>query len=260
MKWIRTAFACMAVTGGFMGCSKDHHSERDNNGGGDPQMKAYAQAMIKVEMLANEMEWLSREVLKGVYEDGDSFFDCAFYQRRYTDKGEEITLTFDGTCEDNTARKGVLTVVYNEHTGDMTINPTNYTVDGARIEGSFTFANIPGQVAVRRLVTLNGKMVPAQGRFIHFAMDRSNRQIEGGQTPTADDDVFDNPDGTYSISVQDLGMMEGEVLSGLMFKHGCHAQAGWMPVSGKIRMTTTSDKTGTINFGNGSCDKESKLE
>lgn len=250
----------MVVTTGFIGCSKDHHSEGENNSGGDPQLKAYAQAAIKVEMLANEMEWLSREVLRAVYEDGDSFFDCAFYQRRYTDEGWVITLTFDGTCEDNTARKGVLTADYNEHTGDMTISPTNYTVDGARIEGSYTFAKIPGQVAVRRLVTLNGKIVPAQGRFIHFSMDRSNRHIEGGQTGTADDDVFDNPDGTYSISVQDLGMMEGEVISGLTFKYGCRAQAGWMPVSGKVRITTTGSKTGTINFGNGECDKESKLE
>ncbi len=260
MKWIRTAFACIVVTAGF-GCSKGHSDGGNNSGGGDRQLDTFAQAVIKVESLANEMQWLARQVINGsIYPNGSSFFDCAFLQRSYTNEGESITITYDGTCEDNTARKGVLSLNYNEYTGDMTIQPSNFTVDGERIEGSFTFSNVPGEVWGRRLVVLNGKIVPGQGKFIQFSLDRNSRQTAGSTTQNAGDDVYDIYQGSYRISVQDLGMMEGEVASGLSLRHSCHAQAGWMPVSGKIRIATTDDKTGTINFGNGGCDKESKLE
>lgn len=252
----------MVVTLGFIGCSKNHHSDDNTNGGNsDHQLNAYAGAVIKVESLANEMQWLARQVINGsVYPDGSSFFDCAFLQRSYTDEGERIIITYDGTCEDNTARKGVLTLNYNEYTGDMTIQPSDYFVDGARIEGSFTFSNAPGEVWVRRLVVLNGKIVPDQGKFLQFSLDRLSRLTAGATTQSADDDVYDIYEGNCDIALQDFGMMKGQITSGLTLKHSCHAQAGWMPVSGKIRMTTTDNKTATINFGSGGCDKDSRLE
>lgn len=172
-----------------------------------------------------------------------------------------ITIDFGDGCEgpNGRVRQGKIIITVS----DTITNPgatrtttfENYFVDGVQVEGVKTLTNLGyddnGNVAFNRTVT-GGKLTFPNGEVATWESNFTFTQIEGGNTKTFLDNVFEVTGGSSGVNRHGKSF-SSEILEPLIRKKTCP----WY-VDGVVSLTI-EDKTVTIDYGNGTCDNKAIL-
>lgn len=162
--------------------------------------------------------------------------------------------TDDCVGEDGRIRKGQIFVTYSGRYRDegtvITITPQNYTVNGYLIEGTKVVTNLglnpSGQPHFS--VQIDGTVTaPGNAWDIDYTSQRTRTWIEGFETPTIWDDVYEIT-GTASGTNRFDNPYDMAILTPLRVEIGCP----WI-VSGEIKIEPEGAPARTVDFGSGDC-------
>ncbi len=172
-----------------------------------------------------------------------------------------ITIDFGDGCvgPKGRVRKGkIIVTVTDTITNAGAVRTTTFEdfyIDGVKVEGTKTLTNLgfddEGNVAFNRTVT-GGKLTFPNGDVATWESDFTLTQVEGGNTPTYLDNVFEITG--HSSGVNRHGKSYStEILEPVVRKKLCP----WA-VAGVLSLTI-EDKTVTIDYGDGECDNKAIL-
>lgn len=167
-----------------------------------------------------------------------------------------VTAVFTGSgCGDNRVRTGTVTAVYSGRwnaTGTtVTINTTDYTVSGYKVEGTNIIENttVSGGNPTFTSTITNGKVTTPENKVSLYAGIHNYEWLAGYTTLNADDDdwkLTGNANGTSSTGKQYTANITTPVLK----YHTCD----WIQ-QGVITVTPTSGGTGySVDYGPNTCD------
>jgi hypothetical protein len=161
-----------------------------------------------------------------------------------------------GCTTNGITRKGKLKITFSNHitqTGSaMTIERENYYVNGNKAEGKIEYknttvnSNIPQWI---RKVT-DGIFTNIKGEVYLNSGTHTIKQKAGISTLTLDDNVYEMTEGTHIVSKQNGAKITLSVLESLVKNYNCD-----YVTKGKLKVESTL-LNGTIDYGNGDCDKE----
>jgi hypothetical protein len=194
----------------------------------------------------------------------------------------KFTINFPsgGTCNDYKIRTGTITAVldgasYNTPGSILTIETTDYTVFGTKIEGRkvvkclSNFSNNPVHEIVVSDISLtssgHAKITYPNGQTAVWKSKRKRSLISGG----GDGDIFDN---IYDISASDAGNQvasgvnrEGNsytvnIINALRVNFSCFANnTARYPTQGTLMVTPAGKQPMSIDYGSGACDNKVKI-
>lgn len=172
------------------------------------------------------------------------------------------TLTIDyGTscaCVDGRTKSGQIIV---EMTDELrtagairTITLQDFYVNGTHLEGTRVVTNITGEGAVEPQFTVvsNGTATFTDGNTAQMSMNHVRTMIAGYDTDELNDDVF-SVTGSQSGTGRRGRSFTGQIIQPLIRSLDCR----WI-TQGVIEMTS-SGRTHTLDFGNGTCDDQAEL-
>lgn len=160
-----------------------------------------------------------------------------------------------GCTTNGITRKGKLKVTFSNYitqTGStMTIERINYYVNGNKAEGKIEYKNttvIANTPQWTRTVT-NGIFTDTKGEVYLNSGTHTIKQTAGVSTLTLDDNTYEMTEGTHSVSKQNGAKITLTVLEALVKNYSCDYVS-----KGKLKVENTL-LNGTIDYGNGDCDK-----
>lgn len=168
-----------------------------------------------------------------------------------------ITVDFGTGCTDpkGVIRSGKLIYTITEKPrvsgSKLTIERSNYTVNGNKVEGTITFTNITGadKVPTWSKTVTGGKITYADGSVYTFDSLRKMRLIAGMDTPQCSDDTLEIFEGYKNITKTNGDVLKFTISSPLIKPRTCeYITKGKISVSGSVN--------GTLDFGNGNCDNK----
>lgn len=154
-------------------------------------------------------------------------------------------------------RKGKISYTLNKkliNTGAIiTVNFDNYSVNGYKLEGVYTITNNGSANGLNINIQLtNGKVTYPNGAWYTKTTNTNWVQSAGTGTLTFLDDEY-NVTGTGSITSSDGNTLSAASKTNLLWKVSCSNT-----VSGLLDLTY-NNINGTLNFGNGDCDKNAVI-
>ncbi|MAT53343.1 MAG: hypothetical protein CMN32_02600 [Saprospirales bacterium] len=171
-----------------------------------------------------------------------------------------ITIDFGDGCEgpNGRIRKGQIVVTVSDTMSNegatRTTTFVDFFIDDAQIEGTKTLTNLgpdaDGNVTFQR--TVDGQITFPNGDVATWQADHFITQIEGADTPTCFDNVFAITGGSSGVNRHGKAYST-EILEPVIRKKTCP----WR-VAGVLSLTV-EDKTVTIDYGDGSCDRKAIL-
>jgi hypothetical protein len=177
---------------------------------------------------------------------------------------QTITLTFDGNCNDQHARKRMgqivttLTDSLTKAGASKTVTYKNFVLDSTKVEGTRkwtnTGKNAQGQPTFKREAT-NMKLTFSDGTFTTWTAIHSVAKTQGYDTPRLfADDVWAVTGNTSGINRKGK-TYESVISSPIVHKALCP----WI-VKG-VRTVTVNDKTFSLDYsyGGGDCDRDALL-
>jgi hypothetical protein len=177
---------------------------------------------------------------------------------------QTITLTFDGTCNDQHARKrkGQIIITLSDSltkTGaTKLVTYNNFVLDSTKVEGSRkwtnTGKNAQGQSTFKREAT-NLKLTFNDGTFATLTSTHIVTKTQGYNTPLIfADDVWAVTGNTEGVN------RKGKTFQSVISSPIIHkALCPW--ITGGVRTITVNDKTFSLDYsyGGGDCDREALL-
>mgnify|MGYP001562858802 CR=1 FL=1 len=168
-----------------------------------------------------------------------------------------FTINFGGGCMINGIhRSGILTITLSDYLMNngsvMTIERSNYYVNGKHIEGTVTYENEttnPDTPLWIRTVT-NGQVTNLQGDTYTHHGTRAVKQMEGVSTPMLADNVYHVVSGTHTINRPDGSTLTLAVEQTLIKKYACNYIS-----QGQLNLFGTY-LDGVLDFGNNTCDNQ----
>lgn len=166
-----------------------------------------------------------------------------------------FTVDFGTGCLNNGInRSGILTITltnYLINTGcQMTIERSNYYVNGRKIEGTVVYENItsnPQTPKWTRTVT-NGKLTTITGGVFTFSGTRTVQQIAGVGTLTLGDNIYEILSGNHTVNRPNGTSLTVTVLTPLIKKYACnYISQGQLNLQG-------SYLDGILDYGDNTCD------
>jgi len=159
-------------------------------------------------------------------------------------------------CSDNQiVKKGKLKVTLSgpiTTTGSkMTIERTDYSISGIKLEGTIEYTNTTTVATIpqfSRKVT-NGKFTDLAGRVYLNSGLVTVKQTAGVDTPfVLDDNVYEMTEGTHTVTAQSGGTLTLTVQETLIKKYSCtFISKGKLKIQGGIL-------NGVVDYGDNSCD------
>jgi hypothetical protein len=137
----------------------------------------------------------------------------------------------------------------------ITVKPTNFTIDGIKVEGTRTWTNngkdAAGNKNLTRVVT-GGKLTFPNGKVATFETNETLKQIAGAATADKSDDVVEIT-GTRNGVNRNGKTYSAEITTKLVKNFSCaHV------VSGVVTITNDTSSR-SIDFGDGSCDDKATV-
>jgi hypothetical protein len=133
----------------------------------------------------------------------------------------------------------------------MTIERVNYYVNENKAEGKVEYKNVTISSDTpqwTRTVT-NGIFTDTKGEVYLNSGTHTIKQTAGVSTLTLDDNTYEMTEGTHTVSKQNGAKITLTVLESLVKNYNCDYVS-----KGKLKVETTLFN-GTIDYGNGDCDK-----
>ncbi|MDP2722880.1 MAG: hypothetical protein Q8O72_08990 [Bacteroidales bacterium] len=166
---------------------------------------------------------------------------------------------------DNRIRSGKIYVDYignyREPNSSITITFENFATNGNAVSGSISYytlsRNADGNLSFVTNIK-NGVIELTNGTTIKYNTTRTFVWVSGEQTGELFDDVFQiigDSDGSNSNGIT----FTMHIIEPITFKSSCWQEYIFYPVSGLKQITPNNLGTHTVNFGDGSCDKEVTL-
>ena len=177
---------------------------------------------------------------------------------------QTITLTFDGNCDDQYARKrkGQIIITLSDSLSKLgatkSVTYNNFTLDSTKVEGmrkwTNTGKNAQGQPSFKREAT-NMKLTFGDGITATWSASHIVTLIEGFATPRVRTDDVWAVTGSASGVNRKGKAFESVIASPLIHKALCR----WI-VKG-VRTITVNDKTFSLDYGygGGDCDRDALL-
>jgi hypothetical protein len=177
---------------------------------------------------------------------------------------QTITMTFDGTCNDQNARKRMGQIIINlsdtlTKTGaTKTVTYNNFVLDSTKVEGTRKWTNTGknalGQPTFKREAT-NMKLTFADGTFATFTATHIVTRTQGFNTPLIFlDDIWSVTGNTEGVN------RKGKTFQSVISSPIIHkALCPW--ITGGVRTITVNDKTFSLDYsyGGDNCDREALL-
>jgi hypothetical protein len=177
---------------------------------------------------------------------------------------QTITMTFDGTCNDNNARKrmGQIIITLSDSltkTGaTKTVTYNNFVLDSTKVEGirkwTNTGKNALGQPTFKREAT-NMKLTFGDGTYTTLTATHIVTRTQGYNTPlNFTDDIWSVTGNTEGVN------RKGKTFQSVISSPIIHkALCPW--ITGGVRTITVNDKTFSLDYsyGGGDCDREALL-
>lgn len=161
-----------------------------------------------------------------------------------------------GCTTNGITRKGKLKITFSNYitqTGsNMTIERENYYVNGNKAEGKIEYNNTTVNSNIpqwSRKVT-DGIFTDTKGEVYLNSGMHTIKQKTGVSTPTLDDNVYEMTEGTHIVSKKNGAKITLSVLESLIKNYSCDYVS-----KGKLKVESTL-LNGTIDYGNGDCDKD----
>ncbi|MEW5676258.1 hypothetical protein ABGT15_08085 [Flavobacterium enshiense] len=189
------------------------------------------------------------------------FPDCATVTVNNTTPGvfpKVITIDFGtvGCLYNNITRTGVLTITlsgYLMNNGSvMTIERSNYYVNGRHVEGTVTYVNEttnPETPQWNRTIT-NGRITNLAGEVFTHSGTRTVKMVEGISTLALGDNVYHILSGTHTVHRPNGTSLTVTVLETLVKRYACNYIS-----QGKLILDGTY-LDGVLDYGTGTCDNQ----
>lgn len=171
-----------------------------------------------------------------------------------------ITIDFGDGCEgpNGRIRKGQIVVNLSDTLSNpgatRTVTFVDFYIDDAHIEGTKTFTNLgpnaEGNVTFQR--TIDGQITFPNGEVATWHADHLITQIEGNNTPTSLDNVYEITGNSNGVNRHGK-TFSTEIIEPVIRKKSCP----WR-VAGVVSLTV-ENKTVTIDYGDGTCDQIATL-
>lgn len=160
-----------------------------------------------------------------------------------------------GCTTNGIIRKGKLKVTFSNYitqTGStMTIERVNYYVNGNKAEGKIEYKNTTVNASIpqwTRTVT-SGIFTDTNGEVYLNSGTHTIKQTAGVSTLNLDDNTYEMTEGTHTVSKQNGAKITLTVVESLVKNYNCDYVS-----KGKLKVENTL-LNGTIDYGNGDCDK-----
>jgi hypothetical protein len=159
------------------------------------------------------------------------------------------------TCADGTTRKGKLTIDFVPGTGrefTRTITFENYAVNNRTLNGT-TEVTMEGLADNRVRTAIKNLQITKDGRTITFTSNKTRTYDRKGTLAPNDDDI--TIEGSSSGMGSDGKGFSAVIGTPILIKNSCGRQ-NRVPVAGIVHVTPTGKSLRTVNYGNGTCDRE----
>ncbi|MGX7668145.1 hypothetical protein [Flavobacterium pedocola] len=168
-----------------------------------------------------------------------------------------ITIAFHPGCVHNgVLRSGTLTITLSGYLMSngttMTIERSNYFVNGRHVEGTVTYVNQttnPETPQWTRTVT-DGRITNIAGDVFTHSGTRTVRQMEGAGTLALGDNVYHIISGTHTVNRPNGSSLTVTVLETLIKRYSCNYIS-----KGKLTLLG-SYLDGVLDYGNDTCDNQ----
>lgn len=168
-----------------------------------------------------------------------------------------FTIDFGTNCLDNgILRSGIITITLTDYFvnfgSQMTIERSNYFVNGRKIEGTVVYQNqtINTQVPKWTRTVTNGKLTTITGTVFTFSGTRTVQQIAGVGTITLGDNIYEVLSGNHTVTRPNGSSLTLTVLEPLIKKYSCnYVSQGKLNLQGSLL-------DGVIDYGNNTCDNQ----
>lgn len=169
-----------------------------------------------------------------------------------------ITVDFGTGCTDpkGVVRSGKLIYTITEKPrvagSKLTVERSNYMVNGNKVEGTIIFANITGtdKVPTWSKAVAGGKITYTDGSVYTFDSQRKMRLVAGLDTPKCSDDTVEIFEGYKNITKTNGDVLRFAISSSLIKPRTCeYITKGTISISGTV-------VNGTLDFGDGNCDNK----
>lgn len=194
--------------------------------------------------------------------EGDGRLSCATLTREeQVDGSILVTVDFGDGCEGphGRIRKGIIKIT---HGGNFwlpgsvfVIELVNYSVNNVKIEGIRTVTNATTEQSegvVHEISLTGGKVTWPDETFATREVNKVRVWIRDANNPI--EDIF-KLTGTATGKNRRGVEYSMEITEPIIFKRSCYESGIWIPVQG-IKTITTPRRTVSVNFGDGTCDRE----
>lgn len=233
----------------------------------------------RIESAFDEMTNISDQAVTGnmvFYKSGKVIFAKPGYDLSTVKTPCNVIITLDTTafpktvtvdygtencdCNDGKKRRGkIITTFTGPYLATGTVithTPEDYFVNDVKIEGTKTVENMgqnnQGQPYFN--ISINGTGTMTDGMIANYTSTRVRTWTEGYNTLlNRFDDVYEIT-GTADATFSTGGGYTGATVSPLKIKIGCG-----FPVSGIVDLTPNGKPTRTIDYGDGTCDRQIKV-
>ncbi len=263
MKQFKMFIAVSLMFIGFNSCQKDETASTTDEVTLSQQETQTEEALADVDLLVDEAVDSNFNLLKSATIESSAYLtDCPVITVDKTATPQVMTIDFGTACtgKDGKVRSGKITVTSTSFTTFPSVRDRsfdNYSVDGKKIEGSVTKTITKDQVNNIRTAVLQENIT------ITFPNN------EGTATRVANltrQYQRNTPANSADNQIVSWGTVEFTRLSGikvtktitstdpLVFKVSCRHI-----VSGTVSVTTSDNRSWTINYGDGTCDNKAAL-
>jgi hypothetical protein len=161
-----------------------------------------------------------------------------------------------GCTVDGIIRKGKLKITFSNfitETGStMLIEREDYYVNGNKVEGKIEYKNttVSSNTPQWTRTVTNGIFTNTKGEAYLNSGTHTIKQTAGVSTITLTDNTYEMTDGTHTVRKQNGAQITLTVLELLVKNYSCDYVS-----KGKLKVESTL-LNGTIDYGNGDCDKD----
>jgi len=263
MKRLSMFIAISLMFVGFNSCQKDQVATKVDETTLSQQETQTEETLTDVDLLVDEAVDSNFSLLKSATLESAAYLtDCPVITVNKTAAPQVITIDFGTACtgKDGKVRSGKIIVTstsFNTFPSVRDKSFDNYVVDGKKIEGSVTKTITKDQVNNIRTAVIQENIT------VTFPNNEGTAKRVANLTRQYQRNTLLNPLDNQIVS---WGTVEFTRISGvkvtktitstdpLVFKVACHHI-----VSGMISVTTSDNRSWTINYGDGTCDAKATL-
>lgn len=263
MKRLKLLFALCLMFIAFYSCQKDEGNESFDEISLSQQETQAEETLADIDILVDEALDLNFSLLKSASIESSVYLgDCPNITVNRTSNPQTITIDFGTSCtgKDGKVRAGKIIVASASFTTYPSVRDKsfdNYTVDGKKVEGSILKTISKDQENNIRTAVIHEDITITfpDGEGTATRVANLTRQYERNELANRLDNKVVCWGTVEFIRISGVKLTKTITAENpLIFKIACHHI-----VSGLVSVTTSTNRSWTIDFGNGDCDNKATL-